>query len=480
MQRAIDAFTAKISSGMTALFYFNGFGIQVAQTDLPHPGRRADLDRGRRSAGRHQHRRGPGGDAPQGGAGQDRHPRRLAQEPVRAPFSPVRRRGLRRLEAPDGTLAMFSAAPGHSRQRRRRRPQPVCRRADQGAARPVSDRRGDLQAHARSACRAHRTTSRCHGWRRPWSRTSTSPSGRRLRRRPRRRLPRPHPRRAGSAPAARARLRRPPAPAPAPAPPADSAAGAGAPRVQAGRRVPRLRRIAARWSWSRPAHSRWDPRASSRTRSIAVTIAKPFAIGRHEVTFNEWDRCVDAGGCKHRPDDRGWGRGDRPVINVSWSDAKAVPGLALAKDRPILSAALRGRVGICRARRHHHALLVGARARQPAGQLSGLRGRAAPSRRHRSDRSSQARSACTTPRATRPSGSRTAGTTTIAARHRTERRGPPGSAGCGCCAAARSTVKRGTCGRRHASGMISTCASPRTVSASCASCGSGIATWIVS
>jgi formylglycine-generating enzyme required for sulfatase activity len=54
-----------------------------------------------------------------------------------------------------------------------------------------------------------------------------------------------------------------------------------------------------------------------------VTIAKPFAIGRHEVTFNEWDRCVDAGGCKHRPDDRGWGRGDRPVINVGWSDAKA-------------------------------------------------------------------------------------------------------------------------------------------------------------
>ena len=54
-----------------------------------------------------------------------------------------------------------------------------------------------------------------------------------------------------------------------------------------------------------------------------VTIAKPFAIGRHEVTFNEWDRCVDAGGCKHRPDDRDWGRGDRPVINVSWSDAKA-------------------------------------------------------------------------------------------------------------------------------------------------------------
>jgi formylglycine-generating enzyme required for sulfatase activity len=54
-----------------------------------------------------------------------------------------------------------------------------------------------------------------------------------------------------------------------------------------------------------------------------VTIAKPFAIGRHEVTFDQWDACVADGGCKHRPDDREWGRGDRPVINVSWLDAKA-------------------------------------------------------------------------------------------------------------------------------------------------------------
>ena len=56
-----------------------------------------------------------------------------------------------------------------------------------------------------------------------------------------------------------------------------------------------------------------------------VTIAKPFAVGKHEVTFAEWDACVVAGGCGggHRPYDRGWGRGRRPVINVSWDDAKA-------------------------------------------------------------------------------------------------------------------------------------------------------------
>jgi formylglycine-generating enzyme required for sulfatase activity len=53
-----------------------------------------------------------------------------------------------------------------------------------------------------------------------------------------------------------------------------------------------------------------------------VTIAKPFGIGRYEVTFDEWDRCVDDKGCKPQPDDRGWGRGRRPVTNVSWVDAK--------------------------------------------------------------------------------------------------------------------------------------------------------------
>ena len=55
-----------------------------------------------------------------------------------------------------------------------------------------------------------------------------------------------------------------------------------------------------------------------------VTIAKPFAVGKYEVTFAEWDACVAAGGCGgHRPGDRGWGRGRRPVINVRWDDAKA-------------------------------------------------------------------------------------------------------------------------------------------------------------
>jgi formylglycine-generating enzyme required for sulfatase activity len=54
-----------------------------------------------------------------------------------------------------------------------------------------------------------------------------------------------------------------------------------------------------------------------------VTIAEPFAIGEYEVTFNEWDACVKAGGCNGYDPSSPWGRGQRPVINVSWNDAQA-------------------------------------------------------------------------------------------------------------------------------------------------------------
>ncbi|EXJ15892.1 formylglycine-generating enzyme family protein [Imhoffiella purpurea] len=49
---------------------------------------------------------------------------------------------------------------------------------------------------------------------------------------------------------------------------------------------------------------------------------RPFWIGQHEVTFQEYDRFARASGISP-PDDRGWGRGSRPVVGVSWNDAGA-------------------------------------------------------------------------------------------------------------------------------------------------------------
>lgn len=47
-------------------------------------------------------------------------------------------------------------------------------------------------------------------------------------------------------------------------------------------------------------------------------------VMQFEVTFDEWDSCVHNNGCNgYLPDDEGWGRGTRPVINVSFDDVSA-------------------------------------------------------------------------------------------------------------------------------------------------------------
>ena len=51
-----------------------------------------------------------------------------------------------------------------------------------------------------------------------------------------------------------------------------------------------------------------------------VGIQKRFALGRYEVTFEEYDQFAKAAN-RQLPNDQGWGRGRRPVINVSWQDA---------------------------------------------------------------------------------------------------------------------------------------------------------------
>jgi formylglycine-generating enzyme required for sulfatase activity len=52
-----------------------------------------------------------------------------------------------------------------------------------------------------------------------------------------------------------------------------------------------------------------------------VTIAKPFAVSKFEVTWDEWDACVEYGHCATVPDST-WGHGTLPVINLTWAQAQ--------------------------------------------------------------------------------------------------------------------------------------------------------------
>ena len=62
------------------------------------------------------------------------------------------------------------------------------------------------------------------------------------------------------------------------------------------------------WSSTRPAHK--------------VTLTYSFYMNKYEVTFDEYDAFCEATG-RTKPYDSGWGRGTRPVMNVSWNDAIA-------------------------------------------------------------------------------------------------------------------------------------------------------------
>jgi len=65
-----------------------------------------------------------------------------------------------------------------------------------------------------------------------------------------------------------------------------------------------------------------------------VTISQPFAVGKFEVTFDDYEECVRLKGCVP-VSDSGYGTGRKPVINISWDEARQyVAWLARMTGKP--------------------------------------------------------------------------------------------------------------------------------------------------
>lgn len=62
-----------------------------------------------------------------------------------------------------------------------------------------------------------------------------------------------------------------------------------------------------------------DPKNKQAAPVHTVRVTK-FKMMETEVTFEQWDRCVEAGACTNSPSDEGWGRNQNPVVNVSYND----------------------------------------------------------------------------------------------------------------------------------------------------------------
>ena len=120
-----------------------------------------------------------------------------------------------------------------------------------------------------------------------------------------------------------------------------------------------------------------------------------FALSKYEVLFEDYDRFADATG-RERPDDRGWGRGVRPVINVSWEDATAYAEW--------LSAQTGATYRLPSEAKWEYAARAGTTTAYSWGRTSGGTGPTVTaaaagetgSRRHRRGRSPRTRGACTT------------------------------------------------------------------------------------
>jgi formylglycine-generating enzyme required for sulfatase activity len=331
MRRAIDAFIGKIRRDTAALFYFSGYGIQVARQTYLLPinaqvWSEADLRReGFSVDGLLTDMNGKGANVKI--VIIDAARRNPFERRFRASAS-----GLAAIDAPQGTLAMYSAAPGKlindgtgansvfvgELMKELRVPsltaEEVFNRARIGVSRASNGEQVPWVASSLveefyfGSSRAAVTAPTPAPTPAPAPVPQPAP------------LPAPtvQPRPAPAPPVATAPAPAPaPAPSPAPTPPRQPVSSEAKPGES-------FRDCQGCGEMVIVPAGAFDMGSSTEYESPVhrVTFANPFAIGRYEVTFDEWDRCVEDKGCKAQPDDREWGRGDRPVINVSWVDAK--------------------------------------------------------------------------------------------------------------------------------------------------------------
>ena len=185
-----------------------------------------------------------------------------------------------------------------------------------------------------------------------------------------------------------------------------------------------------------------------------VTISAPFALSAHEVTFEDYDRFTHP----NEADDEGWGRGARPVINVSWDDAKDYVEW--------LSSETGATYRLPSEAEWEYAARAGTGTKYSGGMKSARTGRIAttiivatsgspPRRSVRSRRTNSAYMTCT---ATCGSGWRTAGTAATRARLRMAARGAAEIARCAFCAAAAGSAARGPSAPQTGSGSPPTSA----------------------
>lgn len=64
-----------------------------------------------------------------------------------------------------------------------------------------------------------------------------------------------------------------------------------------------------------------DDQRSTYGPALDAALPYRFAMAKTEITFDQYEACVAAGGCTGDKSDHGWGRGAQPVINVTWQDA---------------------------------------------------------------------------------------------------------------------------------------------------------------